>query len=266
LPKYDVVVAGAQRTIATLILLAACARPKPAAPPVAAARPEAHGQAVLAAPVHKTGPASLYPDPDKTPGVTNPNVTQANIHQTICRRGWTRTIRPPITYTTPLKRQQMQEYGDTVPDRHKRCMPHSGNPHCYEEDHFISLELGGDPRAPKNLWPEPYKASPGAKEKDRVENYLHGQVCHGTITLEDPQRMIVTDWYAVYRANHPYRLSSAVRDSLDRWDQMYSRSGSGLRGREHDGQRLGGEAIGLRSEEQEQRHSVHPTQRQRCFT
>jgi hypothetical protein len=27
---------------------------------------------------------------------------------------------------------------------------------CYEEDHLISLEDGGDPTDPRNLFPEPY--------------------------------------------------------------------------------------------------------------
>jgi hypothetical protein len=130
-------------------------------------------------------------------------VTQANIHQTICVAHWTATIRPPVSYTNPLKRQQLSALGYTVADPHKHCMPRSANPRCYEEDHFISLELGGDPRDPKNLWPEPYNPAPGAKEKDWVENYLHRQVCAGSMTLPDAQQAIVTDWYAVYLANHP---------------------------------------------------------------
>ena len=32
-----------------------------------------------------------------TPGVLNPAVTQATIRTTICTRGWTRTIRPPVS-------------------------------------------------------------------------------------------------------------------------------------------------------------------------
>src|SRR2546425_11697750 len=70
-------------------------------------------------------------------------VTQANIQQTICVRGWTGTIRPPKSYTDNLKTRQLQaaRYTDKTPAH-------------YEEDHFISLELGGHPRDPKNLWPE----------------------------------------------------------------------------------------------------------------
>src|SRR5262245_21264224 len=79
-----------------------------------------------------------------TPGALNPDVTQANINETICMRGWTKTIRPPVDYTNALKLTQMRDYGL------------SGSPRDYQEDHLISLELGGDPRDPRNLWPEPY--------------------------------------------------------------------------------------------------------------
>jgi hypothetical protein len=38
-----------------------------------------------------------------SPGMLNPDVTQANIRSTICRHGWTDTIRPPTSYTNALK-------------------------------------------------------------------------------------------------------------------------------------------------------------------
>jgi hypothetical protein len=37
-----------------------------------------------------------------------------------------------------------------------RCVARSDNMACYEEDHLISIEDGGDPTDPRNLWPEPY--------------------------------------------------------------------------------------------------------------
>ena len=40
-----------------------------------------------------------HADAVRTPGVLNPDVTQANIDSTICVHGWTRTIRPPTSYT-----------------------------------------------------------------------------------------------------------------------------------------------------------------------
>src|SRR5579859_6584528 len=101
---------------------------------------------------------AVLPDSHCTPGAINPDVTQDNIDSTICRSGFTKTIRPPVSYTSSLKREQIKEYGYT-----------NTNTRDYEEDHFISLELGGNPTDPKNLWPEPH-SSPN--EKDLIENYL----------------------------------------------------------------------------------------------
>jgi len=68
----------------------------------------------------------------------------------------------------------------------------------YEEDHLISLELGGAPSAEANLWPEPYHAPDGARVKDAVENKLHTLVCGGTITLATAQHAIATNWWIAY--------------------------------------------------------------------
>ena len=59
--------------------------------------------------------AGVVADRVRTPGVVNPNVTQENISSTICKRGWTATIRPPVDYTNALKRRQMRAYGETGP-------------------------------------------------------------------------------------------------------------------------------------------------------
>src|SRR6266571_6048032 len=104
----------------------------------------------------------------RSPGVLNPAVTQANINATICVQGWTKTIRPPTSYTNALKRKQMREYGV------------GGSPSDYQEAHLISLELGGHPTDPRNLWPEPY---PRASRVDTIENDLNRQVCDGSLTL-----------------------------------------------------------------------------------
>jgi hypothetical protein len=139
----------------------------------------------------KAGPAWAYPDPSRTPGFTNPDITQASIEQTVCNPQWsTKSVRPPSSYTTRLKKEQMRELN----------LP--GTAEDYEEDHFISLELGGNATDPRNLWPEPYYPSPGAREKDVVENYLRKQVCAGAMALEEAQRAITTDWYRVYLQIH----------------------------------------------------------------
>jgi len=135
----------------------------------------------------KAGPLDIYPE---VPGVANLAVTQDNIQQTICKSGWTATVRPTSTYISSLKKRQIVDFNlqdTTLGD--------------YEEDHLVSLELGGSPDDPNNLWPEPYTASipdGGARTKDQVENYLHREVCAGRMSLNDARLSIVTDWYAVY--------------------------------------------------------------------
>jgi hypothetical protein len=125
------------------------------------------------------------PDPSCQPGANNPDVTQSTIGSTICVSGWTSTVRPPTSYTTPLKVQQIAEYGYT-----------DTSTADYEEDHLIPLELGGAPKDPKNLWPEPrYDAGGGtAASKDTVENKLKTMVCAGSVTLAAARRAIATDW------------------------------------------------------------------------
>src|SRR6267143_5342091 len=165
-----------------------------------------HGAHVVVAPGEsgpRVGPSYLYPDPTLTPGATNPDITQASIHQTICNPQWsTKSIRPSVTYTNTLKVKQLvaARYTDKTASH-------------YEEDHFISLELGGNPTDEKNLWPEPWGTPAnaltsrgpflpdvvGAKAKDAVENALHKEVCAGTLTLKEAQTIISTDWYKYYR-------------------------------------------------------------------
>jgi hypothetical protein len=128
---------------------------------------------VLFAPGHHRNANAILADPARTPGVLNLNVTQANIRSTICRHGWTATIRPPVSYTNALKLKQMRQYGET------------GSMSDYQEDHLISLEMGGNPTDPRNLWPEPY---PRAAEMDKTENELNSEICDGTMTLAQAQQ------------------------------------------------------------------------------
>ena len=118
------------------------------------------------------GVPPVVADPVRTPGMLNPDVTQATIGSTICARGWTRTIRPPTDYTNALKAKQLRAYGLT------------GALSAYQEDHLISLELGGHATDPRNLWPEPY---PRAARVDAIENELNRQVCDGSLTLAQAQ-------------------------------------------------------------------------------
>src|SRR5438445_9767325 len=61
--------------------------------------------------------SGLYsrPDPRCTPGALNPAVTQPTVGTTICRRGWTRTVRPDVSITEPEKPASMRAYGGRPP-------------------------------------------------------------------------------------------------------------------------------------------------------
>ncbi len=120
-------------------------------------------------------PSIILPDPKITPGRLNPGVRQSTITRTICKSGWTKTIRPPVSYTNALKIQQMVLYEET------------GSPSEYEEDHFIPLELGGAPRNPENLWPEPHSQS---KLSDPLETQLKRRVCKHLMTLKKARATI----------------------------------------------------------------------------
>ena len=124
------------------------------------------------------------PDPNCTPGVVDPNVTQDNIDSTICVSGYASSVRPPVSYTEPLKFKLMDAYGYT---------DSAGN---YELDHLIPLELGGSPTDVRNLWPEPHSSS---YTKDSLENYLHDQVCSDNMSLQEAQKDIETDWYSYWQ-------------------------------------------------------------------
>jgi len=132
--------------------------------------------------------APTRPDPSRTPGAINSAVTQGSIFETICVRGWTRTVRPPDDYTYHLKREQLREWG--YDDRETRD---------YEEDHLIPLGLGGSPTSAQNLWPEPLSGAWNAHVKDRLESYLHEEVCAGRMGLEEARKEIAEDWIAAYR-------------------------------------------------------------------
>jgi hypothetical protein len=74
-------------------------------------------------------PGVPTPRPALTPGAVDPRVTQSNLGGTICRAGYTRTVR---NVPQAIKNRVYKEYGIT---RHR-----AGE---HEVDHLVSLELGG---------------------------------------------------------------------------------------------------------------------------
>lgn len=137
------------------------------------------------------GAPPILPDASLHPGAANPDVTQDNLNSTICKSGFTKTVRPAASYTGKLEQQQIRDEG----------LP--GTPQDYEEDHLISLELGGAPKDEKNLWPEAYEnrgakfaaRGTGSETKDKVENETKRQVCSGKMTLSEAQQKIASNWY-----------------------------------------------------------------------
>src|SRR5258708_14629820 len=114
-----------------------------------------------------------------TPGAIIATATK----EQICQSGYSKSVRfVPIEE----KRQVYEEYG---------IISHS--PGQYEVDHLISLELGGSNDI-SNLWPEAAQPEPGFHQKDFLENYLHDQICNGSMSLQEAQQKISTNWLSVY--------------------------------------------------------------------
>jgi hypothetical protein len=122
---------------------------------------------------------ATLPDPACTPGALNPLVTQDTLATTICKSGYTKSIRPAESITDQEKKDSARGYGYTGPLADA------------EFDHLVPLELGGDPNDPRNLWIEPGRST---NPKDRVENTLHERVCSGAVALATAQDAIATDW------------------------------------------------------------------------
>lgn len=116
-----------------------------------------------------------------TPGAIIPSATK----EQICVPGYSKTVR---NVPSSLKQQVFSEYGIASHTKGQ-----------YEVDHVVSLELGGSNDI-ANLSPEAAQPTPGFHQKDAVENYLHQQVCNGSLPLDQAQRQIANDWVSVYNS------------------------------------------------------------------
>lgn len=134
-------------------------------------------QSTLPIQAHCTAQNEL-PDQKCTTGVVFPNVTAAQI----CTPGYAQSVR---NVSQSVKNKVYAEYGIST---------HS--PGAYEVDHEVPLEIGGSNDI-KNLWPELSTGPYNAYIKDKVENYLHTQVCSGKIPLKEAQTEIATNWKAI---------------------------------------------------------------------
>jgi hypothetical protein len=154
--------------------------------------------------------ADDLPDSTKTPGAilgtvpddqvasclsdktgTNVQVDDPITVDLICTPGYSKCIR---NVPQAEKMAVYQSYGLTG-NHTGYCDTKQG---C-EVDHLISLELGGS-NEQTNLWPEPYQGTDwNAHVKDQLENFLHAQVCAGSVALDKAQQEIAKDWTASYK-------------------------------------------------------------------
>ena len=81
--------------------------------------------AFIAVSCNASEPDLFFPNPRDTPGATNPDVTEANVHQTVCQSDWLNTIQPSASYIAELKAKQMA------------ALQLKGDPSDYEEDHLV---------------------------------------------------------------------------------------------------------------------------------
>jgi len=165
----------------TAFAVAACSTPATEQTTSALPPSQAAGSSGTLAPGTRCVARDGLPDPRCTPGQADPRVTPANVRSTICRRGYSASVRPPQQVTYRIKVRTTRAYGVTVPFSQ------------VELDHLVPLSLGGT-STDANLWPELRSGPRGAATKDDVEVRLHDAVCSGRLGLRAAQRAIASDW------------------------------------------------------------------------
>jgi hypothetical protein len=124
----------------------------------------------------------------------------------LCPVAHTQNWRPPVSYTNTLKRDQLANRYDYVDDEGA----HTFTVASVEEDHLIPLALGGAPKDPQNLWPEPH---PSINEKDLVEDAAHDAVCRGALSLPQAQQGIAANWIKLgHQLNVPFPADNEKRE------------------------------------------------------
>ena len=101
---------------------------------------------------------------------------------TICRRGYTASVRPPLEVTHAIKVRLTRAYGIGA-------LPFAQ----VELDHLVPLSLGGS-SSEANLWPQLRSGPHNVGDKDAVAVRLNRKVCSGQMRLADAQRAIAADW------------------------------------------------------------------------
>jgi|CZKU01.1.fsa_nt_gi hypothetical protein len=167
-------------SVVVVASLAACS--SAGRPPAASAATAPSDASASQPPTKEAGCVARGPLPDPT---CTPGAVMTTDLAVICGQ----STQPRRNVPASVHREAFTDYGYAYPQARG----------AFEVDHLIPLELGGD-NIIANLWPEPAEPHPGFHEKDRVENYLHRQVCSGAMSLADAQRQIATDWVSAWHA------------------------------------------------------------------
>lgn len=110
----------------------------------------------------------------------NERVTQSTIHSTICKRGWSESVRPPYEWSHEQKLRLMRERG--IP---------ASEIGAWTLDHVQAIENGGAPANPRNLQ---LQRKAAAQTKDLDESRIHWNICNGRSTLAEGQAEMLRLW------------------------------------------------------------------------
>lgn len=121
----------------------------------------------------------------------NPAVTQASASATICKGGYTKTIRPAHADIKAIKREAMLLAGQA-----------SSPPSAYQMHRIIPMELGGSPLDPSNLELRPisFEKSPDGILLREIGSELKRQACSGQLSLSEAQNEMLRRWSEVRRS------------------------------------------------------------------
>jgi hypothetical protein len=165
--------------------------------------------AALHNPILSSRRGAILP-PRETSGAVDPTVSQANIEETICRPGYSRSVRPAYAITEEIKRRLMraQHPGERLAD--------------YELDHLIPISIGGAPLNERDLWLQPRRGQANANDKNILAYVLWHLVCEHRVPLQTAQRAISHDWtqaYSIYAtpeniAKYHFRHDAGEHDEL----------------------------------------------------
>jgi hypothetical protein len=139
---------------------------------------------------HRNGVSALSLAPGSLPNaaLTPGAVVRAGV-TTICRTGYSRSVRPTGETWYQLKRAAFLRYG------YPRLI--SG----LVGDHLVPIEIGGAPTDLRNIWPE---ALNDALKKDVVEDAARIAVCFHGYPLQQMQVRIAHDWRTAIPSNFPF--------------------------------------------------------------